>query len=57
MGSVRYHLIGGVYLLFWLIGTSPGGLRFERRIPGGTYSFEYKHQDIEQLRILAQVAY
>jgi hypothetical protein len=39
-----------------LIGTSPGGLRFERRIPGGTYSFEYKHQDIEQLRILAQVA-
>ena len=40
-----------------LIGTSPGGLRFERRIPGGTYSFEYKHQDIEQLRILAQVAY
>jgi len=24
MGSVRYHLIGGVYLLFWLIGTSPG---------------------------------
>ena len=34
-----------------LIGTSPGGLRFERRIPGGTYSFDYKHQDIEQLRI------
>jgi hypothetical protein len=40
-----------------LIGTSPGRLRFERRIPGGTYSLEYRHQDIEQLRILAQVAY
>lgn len=40
-----------------LVGTSPGALRFERRIPGGKYSFEYKYRDIERLRILAQVAY
>jgi hypothetical protein len=39
-----------------LIGTSPGALRFERRIPGGKYAFEYKYRDIERLRILAQVA-
>jgi hypothetical protein len=48
---------GGDEKKYKLIGTSPGGFRFERRIPGGTYSFEYKHKDIEQLRILAQVAY
>ena len=47
----------GIEKQYKLIGTSPGALRFERRIPGGKYSFEYKHQDIEQLRILAQVAY
>ena len=47
----------GLEKQYKLIGTSPGALRFERRIPGGKYSFEYKHQDIEQLRILAQVAY
>jgi hypothetical protein len=47
----------GIEKQYRLIGTSPGALRFERRIPGGKYSFEYKHQDIEQLRILAQVAY
>lgn len=40
-----------------LIGTSPGALRFERRIPGGKYAFEYKYRDIERLRILAQVAH
>ena len=47
----------GIEKQYRLIGTSPGALRFERRIPGGKYSFEYKHQDIEQLRILAQVSY
>ena len=40
-----------------LVGTSPGALRFERQIPGGKYSFEYKYRDIKQLRILAQVAH
>jgi hypothetical protein len=47
----------GIEKQYKLVGTSPGALRFERRIPGGKYSFEYKHQDIEQLRILAQVTY
>jgi hypothetical protein len=47
----------GIERQYKLIGTSPGALRFERRIPGGTYSFDYRHQDIEQLRILAQVTY
>lgn len=47
----------GIEKQYKLVGTSPGALRFERRIPGGTYSFEYRHQDIEQLRILAQVTY
>jgi hypothetical protein len=47
----------GIERQYKLIGTSPGALRFERRIPGGTYSFDYRHQDIEQLRILAQITY
>jgi hypothetical protein len=47
----------GIEKQYKLVGSSPGALRFERRIPGGKYSFEYKHRDIEQLRILAQVLY
>ena len=47
----------GIEKQYKLVGGSPGALRFERRIPGGRYSFEYKYQDIEKLRILAQVIY
>jgi len=47
----------GIEKQYKLVGSAPGALRFERRIPGGRYSFEYKYRDIEQLRILAQVVY
>jgi hypothetical protein len=40
-----------------LIGTSPGRLHFEQRGRGGTFSFKYSYRDIEQLKLLAKVAY
>ena len=40
-----------------LIGTSPGRLHFEQRGRGGTFSFKYRYRDIEQLKLLAKVAY
>lgn len=38
-----------------LIGSSPGRLRFEQRGRGGTFTFEYRHTDIEQLKLLASM--
>lgn len=38
-----------------LIGTSPGKLRFEQRGRGGTFTFEYRHRDIEKLKLLASM--
>lgn len=38
-----------------LIGSSPGRLRFEQRGRGGTFTFEYKHSDIEKLKLLASL--
>jgi hypothetical protein len=40
-----------------LIGTSPGRLHFEQHGRGGTFSFKYRYRDIEQLKLLAKVAY
>ena len=40
-----------------LIGTSPGKLRFEQRGRGGTFTFEYRHRDIEKLKLLASMDY
>jgi hypothetical protein len=38
-----------------LIGSSPGRLRFEQRGRGGTFTFEYRHSDIEKLKLLASL--
>ncbi|MEA2093284.1 MAG: hypothetical protein U9P11_01825, partial [Pseudomonadota bacterium] len=38
-----------------LIGVSPGRLRFEQRMPGGTLAYEYRIRDIEKLKLLARV--
>jgi hypothetical protein len=38
-----------------LISTSPGKLLFEQRGGGGTFTFEYRHRDIEKLKLLARI--
>jgi hypothetical protein len=38
-----------------LIGVSPGRLRFEQRVLGGTLAYEYRIRDIEKLKLLARV--
>lgn len=38
-----------------LIGVSPGRLRFEQRVPGGTLAYEYRIRDIEKLKLLARI--
>ncbi len=38
-----------------LIGTSPGKLLFEQRGRGGTFTFAYRHRDIEKLKLLASM--
>lgn len=40
-----------------LIGSSPGKLLFEQRGRGGTFTFEYRHRDIEKLKLLAIMDY
>lgn len=40
-----------------LIGSSPGRLLFEQRGRGGTFTFEYRHRDIEKLKLLAIMDY
>jgi hypothetical protein len=38
-----------------LIGSSPGRLRFEQRGRGGIFTFEFKHSEIEKLKVLASL--
>jgi hypothetical protein len=40
-----------------LIGSSPGKLLFEQRGRGGTFTFEYRHRDIEKLKLFASIDY
>jgi len=40
-----------------LIAAKPGRLQFEQRGRGGTFTFEYRHSDIEKLKLLASVDY
>jgi hypothetical protein len=40
-----------------LIGSKPGKLLFEQRGGGGTFTFEYRHSDIEKLKLLARMDY
>lgn len=40
-----------------LRSVTPTALGFEQHARGGTFSFEYRHSEIEKLRVLVKQAY